>query len=60
MAQALAGLRASEARYYMNKYKHEFTVEAAGASKDTIEYVKRIPHCGERDCNTRAVSLHFW
>jgi len=42
VAQALAGLRANEARYYMNKYKHEFTVEAAGASKDTIAYVNRI------------------
>ena len=42
VAGALAGLRANEARYYMNKYKHKFTVEAARASKDAIEYVSRI------------------
>ena len=42
VAQALAGLRANEARYYMNKYKHVFTVEAAGTSKDTIAYVNQI------------------
>ena len=27
VAAALAGLRANEARYFMNKYKHEFTVD---------------------------------
>jgi hypothetical protein len=42
VARALAGMRANEARYYMNKYKHEFTVEAAAARKATIEYVNRI------------------
>jgi hypothetical protein len=42
VAGALAGLRANEARYYMNKYKHKFTVEAARVSKDAIEYVNRI------------------
>jgi hypothetical protein len=42
VAGALAGLRANEARYYMNKYKHKFTVEEARASKDAIEYVNRI------------------
>jgi len=42
VAGALAGLRANEARYFMNKYKHEFTVEAARVSKDAIEYVRRI------------------
>jgi hypothetical protein len=42
VAGALAGLRANEARYYMNKYKHEFTVEAAGESQDTLDYVNRI------------------
>ena len=26
VVKALAGLRANEARYFMNKYKHEFTV----------------------------------
>ncbi len=42
VAEALAGLRANEARYYMNKYKHPFTVEAAEESQDTLEYVNRI------------------
>jgi hypothetical protein len=41
-AGALAGLRANEARYFMNKYKHEFTVAAAGESQDTLDYVNRI------------------
>jgi hypothetical protein len=42
VAAALAGLRANEARYYMNKYKHKFTVEKASASKDTLAYVDQI------------------
>jgi hypothetical protein len=42
VAEALAGLRANEARYYMNKYKHEFTVIPASESKETVNYVNRI------------------
>lgn len=42
LAEALAGLRANEARYLMNKYKHEFTVVPACESEETIDYVKRI------------------
>ncbi len=42
VAAALAGLRANEARYYMNKYKHVFTVEPASESADTLDYVNRI------------------
>ena len=42
MATALAGLRANEARYFMNKYKHEFTVTPADESQDTLDYVNRI------------------
>jgi hypothetical protein len=42
VAQALAGLRANEARYYMNKYKHEFTVVPASESRETVDYVSRI------------------
>jgi hypothetical protein len=42
VADALAGLRANEARYYMNKYKHEFSVEPAAESRDTVDYVSRI------------------
>jgi hypothetical protein len=42
VAEALAGLRANEARYYMNKFNHRFTVESAERSRETIEYVNRI------------------
>jgi hypothetical protein len=42
VATALAGLRANEARYYMNKYKHEFAVTAAAESPETLDYVNRI------------------
>ena len=42
VAEALAGLRANEARYFMNKYKHEFTVVSAEKSRDTLDYVNRI------------------
>ncbi|WP_274649567.1 phage tail protein [Paenibacillus humicola] len=42
VAEALAGLRANEARYFMNKYKQEFTVVPAGESQETIDYVNRI------------------
>lgn len=42
VAEALAGLRANEGRYFMNKYKHEFTVVPASESQETLEYVHRI------------------
>ena len=42
VAEALAGLRANEARYFMNKYKHPFTVVPAGESQDTLAYVNRV------------------
>ena len=42
VAAALAGLRANEARYFMNKYKHAFTVVPADESQDTLDYVQRI------------------
>ncbi len=42
VAEALGGLRANEARYFMNKYKHQFTVTAASESQDAIDYVNRI------------------
>ena len=41
-ADALAGLRANEARYFKNKYDHDFTVEPASDAEATIEYVHRI------------------
>jgi len=39
---ALAGLRANEARYFKNKYDHVFTVESASNATAEIEYVHRI------------------
>lgn len=42
VAEALAGLRANEARYFMNRYKHTFTVTPASKSQDTLNYVRRI------------------
>jgi hypothetical protein len=41
-AEALAGLRANEARYFKNKYDHDFTVESADKARDAVEYVHRI------------------
>src|SRR6185437_8732064 len=37
VADALAGLRAHEARYFKNKYDHVFTVEPASDAKETID-----------------------
>jgi hypothetical protein len=42
VAPALAGLRANEARYFKNKYDHDFTVEPAGEAKEAIDWVHRI------------------
>jgi hypothetical protein len=42
VAPALAGLRANEARYYKNKYDHDFTVSPAGEAADLVDYVHRI------------------
>ncbi|HET9728752.1 MAG TPA: phage tail protein [Acidimicrobiia bacterium] len=41
-ADALAGLRANEARYYKNKYDHVFTVEPASKAKATIKWIHKI------------------
>jgi hypothetical protein len=42
VAEALAGLRANEARYFKNKYDHDFTTEPASDAAGTIEWVHRI------------------
>jgi hypothetical protein len=42
VAAPLAGLRANEARYFKNKYDHDFTVEAASDAKATIDWVHQI------------------
>jgi hypothetical protein len=42
VADALAGLRAHEARYFKNKYDHVFTVEPASEAQATIDWVHRV------------------
>lgn len=42
VTDALAGLRAHEARYFKNKYDHTFTVEPASKAKRTISWVEKI------------------
>jgi hypothetical protein len=42
VAEALAGLRANEARYYKNKYDHVFTVSPASEAPETLDRVQRI------------------
>ena len=42
VAAALAGLRANEARYFKNKYDHDFTVKPAGDAEAAVEWVHRI------------------
>ncbi|WP_348922652.1 phage tail protein [Enterococcus rotai] len=42
VAVALAGLRANEARYYWNKYKHEFVTVTASDDPKTLAWVERI------------------
>lgn len=48
VAEALAGLRANEARYFRNKYDHVFTVEPAEAVQPIVDYVHHIL-AAERD-----------
>jgi hypothetical protein len=42
VADALAGLRANEARYFKNKYDHTFTVEPASEAAAAVDRVHRI------------------
>src|SRR5207248_685723 len=42
VADALAGLRANEARYFKNKYDHTFTVEPAAKAKKAIALVHKV------------------
>ncbi len=56
VADALAGLRANEARYFKNKYNHDFTVNSAAESQDIIEYVHNILQ-KERDIKISSTPL---
>ena len=42
VAEALAGLRANEARYYANKYDHTFTVGTPEEDPETLAWVTRV------------------
>jgi hypothetical protein len=42
VSAALAGLRANEARYFMNKYNADFVVTLADQSRETVDWVHKI------------------
>ena len=42
VADALAGLRANEARYFKNKYDHVFTTTPAAEATETVDWVATI------------------
>lgn len=42
VAEALAGLRANEARYFKNKYDHVFTVSPANEAPEALDWVTLI------------------
>lgn len=42
VAEALAGLRANEARYFENKYDHVFTTHPAEDVPDLVDYVAKV------------------
>jgi len=42
VADALAGLRANEARYFKNKYDQTFTTERGAKAKKIVDYVARV------------------
>jgi hypothetical protein len=56
VAEALAGLRANEARYCKNRYDHVFTVEPASEATATIAWVSDILQ-SERDIVIRSPAL---
>ncbi|MTV81503.1 phage tail protein [Secundilactobacillus folii] len=55
VAPALAGLRANEARYFWNKYKHEFVTEPASDHPELVDYVNEV--LAERDLKIAAKPL---
>ncbi|MEF2975744.1 phage tail protein [Subtercola sp. YIM 133946] len=42
VAEALAGLRANEARYFKNKYDHVFTTTPADEAPEVLDYITGI------------------
>ena len=55
VAAALAGLRANEARYYMNKYQQPFVTESATDAPQTLAWVEKV--LAERDLHFAAKPL---
>lgn len=47
VSEAMAGLRANEARYFWNKYKHEFVTVPATEDTETLKWTESI--LAERD-----------
>lgn len=56
VVDALAGLRANEARYYKNKYDHDFAVSPASEARDVVDYVHHILKA-ERDIEIASTPL---
>ncbi len=56
VAGTLAGLRANEARYFMNKYNHQSAVFPADEGKEILDYIHKILK-EERDIEFAAKSL---
>lgn len=42
VAEAFAGLRANEARYFWNKYKHEFITTPAAEAPEILKWIETI------------------
>ena len=42
VADALAGLRANEARYFKNKYDIDFTTQPAAEAQNLVDYVAKV------------------
>ncbi len=49
VVDALAGLRANEARYFKNKYALDFVTKPAAEAPELVDYVNRV--LAERDIN---------
>ena len=56
VADALAGLRANEARYYKNKFDHVFVSETVEDDPETLDYIERVLDA-ERDIHIASTPL---
>lgn len=55
VVEALAGLRANEARYYKNKYDHDFDVVPAAEAPEILAYIEKV--IAERDIHIASKPL---